>query len=37
MLSATAPELGQDTETTLLAAGYEWEEIIALKEQGAII
>lgn len=37
MLSAAAPELGQDTETTLLAAGYEWEEIIALKEQGAII
>ena len=37
MPSSAAPELGQDTETTLLALGYDWDEIIALKEQGAII
>jgi len=37
MPSSAAPELGQDTETTLLAFGYAWDEIIALKEQGAII
>ena len=35
--SSAAVELGQDTETTLLALGYAWDEIIALKEQGAII
>lgn len=34
---AAAPELGQDTETTLLALGYDWDEIITLKEKGAII
>lgn len=31
-----APELGADTEATLLAAGYTWEEIAAFKEAGAI-
>ena len=35
--SAAAPELGQDTETTLLELGYDWDEIITLKEKGAII
>lgn len=32
-----APELGQDTETTLLEIGYTLDDVIALKEQGAII
>ena len=35
--TAAAPELGQDTETTLLELGYTWDEVIDLKEQGAII
>ncbi len=34
---APAPELGQDTEMVLLDLGYTWEDISALKEQGAII
>ena len=33
---APAPELGQDTETTLLEIGYSWEEISGLKDAGAI-
>jgi crotonobetainyl-CoA:carnitine CoA-transferase CaiB-like acyl-CoA transferase len=32
-----APEVGQHTELTLLDLGYTWEEIAALKAQGAII
>jgi len=35
--SSRAPELGQHTETTLLEIGYTWDDVIALKEQGAII
>jgi formyl-CoA transferase len=35
--TSTAPELGQHTEITLLELGYTWDEIIAFKEQGAII
>ena len=35
--TSTAPELGQDTEVTLLELGYTWDEVIDLKEQGAII
>ncbi len=31
-----APELGQHTEEALLELGYDWDRIIALKEQGAI-
>ena len=31
-----APELGQHTEETLLELGYDWEQIIPLKEKGAI-
>jgi formyl-CoA transferase len=31
-----APELGQHTEEVLLEAGFSWEEIAALSEQGAI-
>ncbi len=31
-----APELGQHTEEVLLELGYDWEEIVALKEAGAI-
>jgi crotonobetainyl-CoA:carnitine CoA-transferase CaiB-like acyl-CoA transferase len=30
------PELGQHTEEVLLELGYEWEQIAALKEKGAI-
>ncbi len=30
------PELGQHTEEVLLEMGYDWEGIVALKEQGAI-
>ena len=32
-----APEVGQDTEAKLLEIGYTWEEIEALKQEGAII
>ena len=31
-----APELGQHTEEVLLELGYDWDQIIALKEAGAI-
>jgi crotonobetainyl-CoA:carnitine CoA-transferase CaiB-like acyl-CoA transferase len=31
-----SPELGQHTEEVLLELGYDWEEIIPLKEKGAI-
>jgi len=31
-----APELGQHTEEVLLEMGFDWDKIIALKEQGAI-
>ena len=31
-----APELGEHTEEVLLAHGYTWDEIAALKEKGAI-
>ena len=34
--TATAPELGQHTETTLLELGYTWDDVVILKEQGAI-
>lgn len=33
---ATAPEFGQHTEEVLLELGYEWEDIAALMESGAI-
>jgi crotonobetainyl-CoA:carnitine CoA-transferase CaiB-like acyl-CoA transferase len=31
-----APEFGQHTEEVLLEAGFDWEEISALREEGAI-
>jgi crotonobetainyl-CoA:carnitine CoA-transferase CaiB-like acyl-CoA transferase len=31
-----APELGQHTEEVLLEAGFDWDEIAELREQGAI-
>jgi formyl-CoA transferase len=31
-----APEFGQHTEEVLLEAGYTWEEIGALREQGFV-
>ena len=34
--SAVAPELGQDTELVLLELGYDWDEIAALRESGAV-
>lgn len=30
------PELGQHTEEVLLGLGYDWDQIVALKERGAI-
>jgi len=33
--SAVCPELGQHTEEVLLEAGFTWEEITELREQGA--
>ena len=35
-IRSMAPELGQHTEEVLLEAGYSWEEIGQLREQGAI-
>jgi crotonobetainyl-CoA:carnitine CoA-transferase CaiB-like acyl-CoA transferase len=32
-----APEHGEHTETVLLEAGLNWDEIGALKDQGVII
>ncbi|MCU1453242.1 MAG: putative fatty acid-CoA racemase [Acidimicrobiales bacterium] len=32
-----APEHGADTESVLLAAGYDWDELAAMKESGAIL
>jgi crotonobetainyl-CoA:carnitine CoA-transferase CaiB-like acyl-CoA transferase len=34
--SPPAPEMGQHTEEVLLEFGYSWEEIAALREEGAI-
>ncbi len=31
-----APELGQHTEEILLAAGYSWDDIVSLRDAGAI-
>jgi len=33
---AMAPEHGQHTETVLLELGYDWEQIAALREAGAL-
>lgn len=33
---APAPELGADTEVLLLEAGLDWDDIIAMKDRGAI-
>ena len=35
-IRSLAPELGQHTEEVLLEAGYEWDEIDALRSEGAI-
>jgi len=35
-IRAPAPEFGQHTEDVLLEAGFTWEEIGKLREQGAI-
>lgn len=35
-IRSPAPEFGQHTEEVLLEAGYSWEEIAALREQGVI-
>jgi crotonobetainyl-CoA:carnitine CoA-transferase CaiB-like acyl-CoA transferase len=34
--TSLAPELGQHTEEVLLELGYDWEQIIPLKERGVI-
>ncbi len=34
---STAPEYGQHTEEVLLASGYSWEQIAALREQGVVL
>jgi crotonobetainyl-CoA:carnitine CoA-transferase CaiB-like acyl-CoA transferase len=31
-----APELGQHTEEVMLEAGYSWEDIVRIREEGAI-
>jgi formyl-CoA transferase len=31
-----APEMGQHTEEVLLELGYDWDQIIALKDAGVI-
>jgi formyl-CoA transferase len=31
-----APELGQHTEETLLALGYDWDRISTLRDKGVI-
>jgi CoA:oxalate CoA-transferase len=35
-IGAHVPELGQDTESVLLEAGYSWDDIAALSAEGAI-
>jgi len=37
MVREQAPELGQHTEEILIDLGYDWEDIIAMKEEGAIL
>ena len=32
-----APELGQHTEEVLLEIGYNWDDIVRMKEEQAII
>jgi crotonobetainyl-CoA:carnitine CoA-transferase CaiB-like acyl-CoA transferase len=32
-----APECGQDTEQVLLELGFDWDEIAACKQAGAIL
>ena len=34
---STAPEYGQHTEEVLLAAGFTWDEIVALRDGGVIV
>ena len=31
-----APELGQHTEEVMLEAGYSWEDIVRIRDSGAI-
>jgi crotonobetainyl-CoA:carnitine CoA-transferase CaiB-like acyl-CoA transferase len=35
-ITGAAPQLGAHTEEVLLAAGYTWEQLAKLKEEGAI-
>lgn len=35
-IRSLAPELGQHTEQVLLELGYEWEDIVRLKDEGVI-
>ncbi|MEE9557257.1 MAG: CoA transferase [Candidatus Adiutricales bacterium] len=36
-IKTASPELGQHTEEILLELGYSWDDIVELKDQGAII
>jgi len=36
-IKTSAPEVGQDTEMTLIELGYDWEDITRLKDNGVII
>jgi crotonobetainyl-CoA:carnitine CoA-transferase CaiB-like acyl-CoA transferase len=36
-IKTSAPEVGQDTELTLIEMGYDWEQIARLKEKGVIL
>ena len=35
-ITGAAPQLGAHTEEVLLAAGYTWEQLATLKEEGAV-
>lgn len=35
-IAPAAPELGQHTEEVLLALGYNWDDIVSLRERGAV-
>ncbi len=36
MPQGAAPELGQHTELILMDAGFDWDEITAIRETGAL-
>ena len=34
---ARCPDHGEHTDDALIAAGYDWDQLIAMKESGAIL